>query len=414
MSRGFSFTEILFAIMILGIGFIMVAAMFPVAIHQTETSRQETVGAAIARGGVGYVQQMANVKFRQIPTGDDLCVLRPTIVFPSTVGGTVWDDQDLYNATKPGTMIHLEQALPSAWTATGTTGTYIIQGEVWDFTPVNTNYFGNEPVAAVNGIGVSSPITLSSLLTSMASENMVQAADQKFAWIAFYKRDMIMTVTAGAAAPSFSYAPTAQVIVVATQVRNKSNYTLIPPQAAGQLPLLDLPSVPTTPSTPTQWPGSLQASRSLANAGGGLASIQPPPISGGNPLDTRIAFADPNQNARIGEGAFIIVAANAPAVNLSSPYYGLLNGRIYRLGYFDSNAGAWTFAPGYGPSASDLQVIYANGGVGASRFIVYVVGKGMDPDVNPLNSPNIPPEQVYTGLPQDIAVYSTFISCPPN
>src|SRR5882672_5687873 len=44
----FSFTEILFAIMILGIGFIMVAAMFPVALSQTESSSQETIGAASA------------------------------------------------------------------------------------------------------------------------------------------------------------------------------------------------------------------------------------------------------------------------------------------------------------------------------------------------------------------------------
>ena len=36
-SRGFSFTEVLFAVMILGIGFIMVAAIFPVAIQQATT-----------------------------------------------------------------------------------------------------------------------------------------------------------------------------------------------------------------------------------------------------------------------------------------------------------------------------------------------------------------------------------------
>ena len=45
--RGFSFTEILFAVMILGIGFIMIAAIFPVALQQTETSQAETVGAGL-------------------------------------------------------------------------------------------------------------------------------------------------------------------------------------------------------------------------------------------------------------------------------------------------------------------------------------------------------------------------------
>src|SRR3954463_6543668 len=45
----FSFTEILFAVMILGIGFIMVAAMFPVALQQTENSTSDTNAANMAR-----------------------------------------------------------------------------------------------------------------------------------------------------------------------------------------------------------------------------------------------------------------------------------------------------------------------------------------------------------------------------
>ena len=35
--RGFSFTEVLFAVIILGIGFIMIAAIFPVALMQSPT-----------------------------------------------------------------------------------------------------------------------------------------------------------------------------------------------------------------------------------------------------------------------------------------------------------------------------------------------------------------------------------------
>lgn len=46
--RGFNFAEVLFAVMILGIGFIMVAAMFPVAIQQSRASTNETVAARIA------------------------------------------------------------------------------------------------------------------------------------------------------------------------------------------------------------------------------------------------------------------------------------------------------------------------------------------------------------------------------
>jgi len=50
---GFSFTEVLFAVMILGIGFIMIAGIFPVAIGQTAASQEETIGAAAARSAVG-------------------------------------------------------------------------------------------------------------------------------------------------------------------------------------------------------------------------------------------------------------------------------------------------------------------------------------------------------------------------
>ncbi|MDB5174360.1 MAG: hypothetical protein JWN51_3133 [Phycisphaerales bacterium] len=56
---GFSFTEILFAVMILGIGFIMIAAMFPVAIKQTQATGEETVAAAIAKSGADYLGRNA-------------------------------------------------------------------------------------------------------------------------------------------------------------------------------------------------------------------------------------------------------------------------------------------------------------------------------------------------------------------
>jgi hypothetical protein len=57
---GFSFTEVLFAVMILGVGFIMVAAIFPVAIQQAQTSTEETTGAAVSRGAVNYLEKVAN------------------------------------------------------------------------------------------------------------------------------------------------------------------------------------------------------------------------------------------------------------------------------------------------------------------------------------------------------------------
>jgi hypothetical protein len=48
-ARAFSFTEVMFAVIILGIGFIMVAAIFPVAIQQNQATSEESGAAAIAK-----------------------------------------------------------------------------------------------------------------------------------------------------------------------------------------------------------------------------------------------------------------------------------------------------------------------------------------------------------------------------
>jgi hypothetical protein len=60
----FAFTEVLFAVMVLGIGFIMIAAMFPVTIRQTQSTMQDTHGANTAKGALAYLQSIAsNVNF---------------------------------------------------------------------------------------------------------------------------------------------------------------------------------------------------------------------------------------------------------------------------------------------------------------------------------------------------------------
>ena len=70
--RGFSFTEVLFAVMILGVGFIMVAAIFPVAIQQARTSTEETVSAAASRGGANYFEKIATNNI--MPATDNVVV----------------------------------------------------------------------------------------------------------------------------------------------------------------------------------------------------------------------------------------------------------------------------------------------------------------------------------------------------
>ena len=59
--RAFSFIEVLFAVMILGVGFIMIAAVFPVSLSQTAATNSESFAAAMARSAQRFVEQVAQL-----------------------------------------------------------------------------------------------------------------------------------------------------------------------------------------------------------------------------------------------------------------------------------------------------------------------------------------------------------------
>lgn len=54
-AAGFSFSELLFAVMILGIGFIMIAAIFPVGLTQSKANFDETHAASVARAAIAEI-----------------------------------------------------------------------------------------------------------------------------------------------------------------------------------------------------------------------------------------------------------------------------------------------------------------------------------------------------------------------
>jgi type II secretory pathway pseudopilin PulG len=59
-ATGFTFIEVLFAVIILGIGFIMIAGIFPVAIQQTAVVSNETQGSLITRDAIRKIQDIAD------------------------------------------------------------------------------------------------------------------------------------------------------------------------------------------------------------------------------------------------------------------------------------------------------------------------------------------------------------------
>lgn len=63
--KGFTFTEIMFAVVILGIGFIMIAAVFPVAIKMNSQSAEETASVVAVERGLQTIR--AGAKESQFP-----------------------------------------------------------------------------------------------------------------------------------------------------------------------------------------------------------------------------------------------------------------------------------------------------------------------------------------------------------
>ena len=79
---GFAFTEILFAVMVLGIGFIMLAAMFPVTIKQTQLTVDDSVASGVARSAIAYLGSPGINTDTNFPPTDDI----PTSgLFPNPV-----------------------------------------------------------------------------------------------------------------------------------------------------------------------------------------------------------------------------------------------------------------------------------------------------------------------------------------
>lgn len=60
LRTGYSFTEVMFAVVVLGIGFVMLAAMFPVGIQQATLTSEETTAAGVVRGGLNYMTTIAD------------------------------------------------------------------------------------------------------------------------------------------------------------------------------------------------------------------------------------------------------------------------------------------------------------------------------------------------------------------
>jgi hypothetical protein len=398
--RGFSFTEILFAVMILGIGFIMVAAMFPVAIRQTQWTVEQTTGASMARSAVTDIGQMnGSVTF----PANTLSLLNPytTTSFPLTAGRTVAYD---------GTAIGIFAQAP---------------GPFWPAAPFPAPFAnpipGSLPPALLPGSlpVLTNPLpsavpTYSASFWTNLSGNLILPTDSRYAWVPVYNRGYTNALQT-------TVAPMAQLTVFSLRCRNPSTFTPSADLIWGKV---------STPAMPPNLHAKLLLARFMYG-GSGPDIIQFLPDSGGigTPQFQKIYFdptsssytwgPDLTQNSGqfgtpIGPGAYVVVADDSQTPLSSMTPAQTINGYVYRVGNLSTTQGAigsdfWELQPG-NDMKNALYTAYGAASVigtppllAASMTVrVFVVGKGYN---DPIHG-----DFSFTGPVMDVSCFSSFLN----
>lgn len=402
--RGFSFVEILFAVAVMGIGFIMIAAVFPIGLQQTKLTLDETAASAAARAASARLQQLSGTEVRFGVNPGDLTGLTP-YTYPAT-----------------GLPV-LGQTYP---------------GQVRTF---------NDPRDFADGTNLAAR---RNKIWQTTSSDFINSADSRNGAVMLYKRDAFgVDNPLAPGTPIFTGSGTAQLIVVNAQIGNESAYKL-PPNA--------MPIYPMEPRPVAVQIGYEDASQNYVATFFSVTELDggPPLDRGGYPTSNFTRPTPPLTqpwddvlDAALGsvtEGAFVVISDDRVATPAAS---GRLNGRIVRLGARrpDLSPTSFDLAPGYGftpdsgpdgvPGNADDTVAIgldtsnttnfrgvpfvdqvtvggqtygastiAVGGSAANKgAVALVLGRGF---VNAGLTPVIITD--YTGPAQDVSIYTTFVT----
>lgn len=439
--RGFSFVELLFAIGVLGIGFIMLAAIFPVGLQQAKLTIDETTAAANARGMAARMEYLA-ATVNQYNTGvGQTLPLMPVTFLHAATGAS-------QGARYNGTVRTFNDPRPIAHLPLGFGNNPAIG-------PGVDNIY-NTPDDFVITVPDQQLFRLNSWRA--VAHEIIQPGDNRLATTFLFKRDAV-AVEDPTNAGNFIYgpAPTAQIFAINAQVTNQSAYAngdvAYTPGPANAItprnPIYNLEPRPVAVQIVKDQEGNYVASfRSVTTlTGGGIYN------RGGYPTGTHSAGLnwDAVLNAAVNavtEGAFIIISddrVTAPAASV-----GRTNGRIFKIGQrredLDANGFTFNLVPGYefspdgggdgsfftgatspqpGSFRDDLFAIGVDKGstiwsglpnpmtVAASSAVTlagdgavaFVLGRGFTDSsgVTPIAATG------YTGLAQDVSVYTTFV-----
>lgn len=375
---GFTFTEVMFAVVILGIGFIMIAAIFPVAIRQTAQSTEESLAVTAAERAAATL------------------ALRATEgLFPPTAPAGIVNIPVTQFEYHPPLV-----ALGEAYRNVG--GTKVI----------------SNPDAALQWV-------------SFAGD-LVSTVDQRLGFAVAYSRGGVVTNNGAVPPRVILPAPTMRVVMVVAQSRNTPRFNETDATATTSQ---DVRIPQATPPGVTQWttqyldelrtPATLQFKRLRArflrgeNGGPDLIRFTDEgsnmTTGGTGPLDGALAVAP---------GTFVIIAdaGNGNPTLVRQPgdattnFNARANGRVLRVGQpaRGSAARSPTFELVAGQDISSLppqdRPPYFEGSFGSGSIVeVLVLGRALRDPTRPFNAATNP----YVGAAMDVAVYTTTVALRP-
>lgn len=316
---GFTFIEILFSIIILGIGMIMIAGMLPVAIKQNADTRNDLTARIVSDSGYAYLRTMAQTHPESFPETTGRRSADNLEPFPPRNGSELdrfLDDRamglagDDYSQTSP--------ALPASEPKAG-------RMMPLSFDVVRPDTTTNYTLTTANALAY--PL----LWHQLNLGDRVVSSEPRFQWLGFYRRD--------------EGSNTVKLIVVAMRQQNIDRYRASDEDPARRGTATDRSTMPHESINALNGPFlvPIEIEDSLTEAD----KVKFVGTPGNNAWDIDVAEA----------GSYLIIAHSPPVSgnangDLQRPYRN--NGRVFRLAArrddldpADASYRVWELAPGF-------------------------------------------------------------------
>lgn len=183
---GFTFIEILFSVIILGVGMIMIAGMLPVAIKQTADSRNDLTARVVADGGYAYLRTLSQT--------------HPE-AFPETTGKRWSDDEDPFT---PKTNTPLDDFMGDTLMSLNNSDDYTPSGaarlpkgptgspKAGRMMPLSFDVAEPDPTNSAWVLSQASAAQLAAyplLWHQLNLGDRILSGEPRFQWLGFYRRD---------------------------------------------------------------------------------------------------------------------------------------------------------------------------------------------------------------------------------